>query len=314
MNKEEAAGDATDGSPDVVDNALDGLLGAPDDDGSGDDFDLDDLEDGADLAGDDLDGAADGSAQTVPYSRLKKVIAQRNALRAEREKLAAEAAEMRGRAEGLDQFRSVLTERYDRFENPAGQLTADAEFMEALERMAPTDAEVNTFYKKVLKFMETGTTEPTHKASSKKTEKAEPVMDPRISKLLARENDTLVAETLQPLNLQPRFLKLIQRHVASATEAGAELTTASIKAMTREFLDTTGFKLAEMRQTTPESTVDSTSGGKTRKPATRSGSVAAVNPSTKQDAASETKELTPEQVLRRREKLLDSVIAELGGA
>jgi len=291
--------DSSDDTADPVDqsaDALDDLL--PPTVEADDPFEAaEDTDAGSDTTPEDS-GAA---PKTVPYKRLQKVVAERNA---HRERLAAlEEATEKSNLElvELKAFRDAMSERYKRFRNPAVQLAQDADFMSALEEMAKQDREIHGFYRKVVQFMQTGESRP-----EPKTPEA-PKPDARIDKVLEREARRTVTETLAPLQLQPKFEKLIAGHVLQNAKDLAELSAAQIKKLTREFLTEHDFKLADVQ--VPKQKDDAAGDKPTTTRASGTPAPAARKTDTK--AAEPAKFKSREEYLEHRRSILDNLIADL---
>lgn len=248
---------------------------------------------------DDSEGADDASEddgkageKSIPYKRFQKAIAQRNEERAKTKHLEEEL-------ESHQEFLETLGSRYKKFKKPAAQLAVDADFMEALERMAQTDQSVKTFYEKVTKFME-------NPGSIQTETKSELKPDPRLDEILKWKAQQTVTDTLHPLGLEPKYTKLIQQHVlANAKDPGA-LTADQVRDLTKGFMKDTGFTLKDMKVVKAESKDEPKDKPKT----THQKSVATT---TKSKLESEEKKTfkNREELLRHRESIMSDLIAEL---
>lgn len=277
------------------DEELEALLS---DDDSLDPFDDSESDPELEEGEDDREGSDDepeddegASAKSIPYKRFQKAIAQRNEERAKAKHLEEEL-------ESHQEFLETLGARYKKFKKPAAQLAVDADFMEALERMAQTDQSVKTFYDKVTKFMESGVVE-------QQPTKSEPKSDPRLDEILKWKAQQTVTDTLHPLGLEPKYTKLIQQHIlANAKDPGA-LDADQVRDLTKSFMRETGFTLKDMKATKADPVEP-----KDKPKTTHQKSVAATTKSKLEPGEKKTFK-NREELLRHRESLMSDLIAEL---
>lgn len=250
-----------------------------------------------DVEDDGAAAASSGSPKTVPYTRLQKVIAQRNEARERLEELERTESELRAELSGEKAFRETVAQRYGRFRNPNAQLAIDADFMSALEELAKTDGDVGKFYKKVTDYMSTGNRQPTVET------KAEPQVDKRVERIVEKQARVQVAEVLGPLKLQPKYVRLIENHVVQNAKDLADLDSAAVKKLAKAWIADNGFTLDEMRP------VKTDAKAKDKPPTGRQNAPAAAQ--NKSGKKAEAKPKTREEWLESRAKNIDSIIAEL---
>lgn len=281
--------DALDQEPDPLDEILDS------EDAPEDPFVASEASDDAPNSG----AESKEAPKTVPYKRLQKVVAERNESRERLAELEAAAEKSNLELVELKAFRDALSDRYSRFRNPAAQLAQDADFMSALEEMAKQDREIHGFYRKVVQFMETG---EKPKAASEKIE-AKP--DPRIEKMVEREARREIADTLEPLKLQPKYQKLITNYVMSNAKDMTDLDSTKVKKLTKEFLTEHEFKLADIQAKKPE--------GSAAKDKPNTGKPANSSPTRVEGdkPADPAKFKSREEYLDHRRGVLDKLIADL---
>lgn len=257
---------------------------------------LDEEPDLLDTQGDSVEAVPDGDApKTVPYKRLQKVVAERNASRDRILELEETSEKSNLELVELKAFRDTMSDRYSRFRNPAAQLSQDADFMSALEELAKKDREIHDFYRKVVTFMETGERKSPAAAEA-------PKADPRLDKILEREAKRSVAEVLEPLQLQPRFMKMISKHVLDGSK-GEELSTAQVKKLTREFLTENDYKLVDVQ------IKDATT--KLKPATTRGPGAGAASQQRSEPTVDPAKFKNREEYLEHRRGVLDKLIADL---
>lgn len=247
------------------------------------------------------DPAHSPTPKTVPYKRLKRVVEQRNAAEARAKELEAAESKLREELSGAKAFRETVAERYGRFRNPTAQLALDADFMSAMEELAQKDADVNAFYKKVLTYMETGSRSSAPAAREVETA---PVKDPRLEKVLERYAANTVRDVLAPLQLQPKYARLLENHVLQNAKDVSTLDAKGVKDLARQFIADSGFTLEEMRKAKDSPVTPA-------KPKTGRGGAPAPAPAKKAAAAQPKEFKTRAEWLQHREGVVKDIIAEL---
>lgn len=114
--------------------------------------------------------------------------------------------------------------------------------MSALEELAKSDAEVGSFYKKVMSSM--GQTPKTETPAVE----PQPAKDTRLDLVLEKYAAATIKDVLAPLKLQDRYQKMIQNHVLQNAKDLAALDAEGVKTLARAFIHNSGFTVEEMRQ------------------------------------------------------------------
>lgn len=286
-------------------------------DAEADPFDGAELEDEAASADADAEGSAEAETasesgsgtppKTVPYKRLQKVVAERNAARERLAELEAVESKLRNELSGHEAFRSAVAQRYGRFRNPTAQLALDSDFMSAMEAMAKTDPEVGKFYKKVMDHM--GVETPANQSQQQSA--SEPAKDTRLDRIVERHARATIGEVLQPLKLQDKYVKLITNHVLQNASDPADIDAAIVKKFARSWMAESGFSLEEMRQAKAAAADPKPKPPVGRQNAAAPGSRGGKAPA-KADKAPDLKTREGREAwLRERESRLDEIIAEL---
>lgn len=174
--------------------------------------------------------------------------------------------------------------------------------MSALEDLAKTDAEVSTFYKKVMSSM--GSNPSIEQPQAAAQQQQQPAVDTRLDAVVHRHAELTIKEVLEPLCLQERYRKMVVNHVMQHAKDLAALDSNGVKSLARQFISDSGFTLEEMRkaQTTPV---------KPAKPRT-AGIGGGASPAAKPAAKAEPKKFkNREEYLTHRESVLDNIISDL---
>lgn len=197
-------------------------------------------EDSSDLFEDDDDDDDDASkpkTKTVPYKRLQKVIAERNAAR---DKLdTAQAALSKANA-----LNAEVSKLYSQYERPADQLTWDVRFLEKWQELSSSgDARFQEIGQLVIDAMD-GKKVPT--VSDSTTSEPAPERDPAIAAIVERQANDTINQTLAAV--KPQFQKLIASHIKASGTDLAALTSADVKRLANDWRRDNGFNAADLLQ------------------------------------------------------------------
>jgi hypothetical protein len=226
--------------------------------------------------------------------RLGKVISQREI--AVEEAKGSKAALVIAEAARDEAKNTLATFRAAYAQNPALAVW-DAKFMESLEKLAKTDAELQPLIKKVQADMESaGGADsslrggpPMAKEIPDTTEKTGVVENSAtLQRIIENQARTTVESALT--GLKPAFIKILADHIVGTSEKLEGLTVADVVSMSRAYVADKGLDKADMLAAKPKPKDEDpdSGGGKTDKPSTgRSGKAATGSPTGKKGANEE---------------------------
>lgn len=205
----------------------------------------------------------DEKPKTVPYKRLSKVIGERNGLR-------DTLAEANSEREALREVLKVYSEGYK--DNPK-LADFDVKFMESMESLAKQHPHIATAAAQVKAFMENGRKPTVDKPAPQSQEATRPVEDARVSKIIQRDAERTIDDTLSGLKVKPSFRAILKDHITAAEEVDlAELGREQVVELSKQYFKDKGLTSAEVLEVVaPDDKAD-----KPKRPPTSRGTKAAA--------------------------------------
>jgi len=173
--------------------------------------------------------------QVVPYTRLAKVIHERNALRDGMSEAERSLANIQGKLTALQKLEGVFAEKYQT--NP-DLAKFDATFMETFDRLASSDPALAQVAAKVKAAMGVPVTEIDN--TDEVAAPAAPASSPAVQKLLLNQVKTSFNEALGE-HIKPHFVEAVVRDVLTelSAEEVAEATSEQIVEMAKVYFKST---------------------------------------------------------------------------
>jgi len=243
--------------------------------------------------------------QVVPYTRLAKVIHERNALRDNMSEAEKSLAHVQGKLSALQKLEGVFVEKYQTDPDLA---KFDAAFMETFDRLATSDPSLAQAAAKVKAAMGVPVTEidNTNEAAAPAAPAA-PASSPAVQKLLLNQVKTSFNEALGE-HIKPHFVEAVVRDVMTelSAEEVAEATPEEIVEMAKVYFKSTN--------TPPSEYMAPAKGNKAApKPSTKGsqGAPAARSAASAEPAAETPKFKTREEFDAARSKRFAAITKEL---
>lgn len=247
-------------------------------------------------------------AKVVPYTRLAKVIHERNTLRDDMSEAQQSLAVIEAKLAGLAPLQEVFTEKY---QGNADLARFDATFMETFETLAKTDQAVAQAADRIRAAM--GAPKMTAPVTTTVAAPAAPASEPSkqdllVERLMAKEVKSAFTAALGE-HLKPNFIEAVTKDVLTELSASelADASAEQIIEMAKVYLKSTN--------TPPSEYLIPKANGSAPKPSTKGsqGAPAAVAAQAAQEVAETPKFKTREEFDAARSKRFQAITKDLFG-
>jgi hypothetical protein len=180
---------------------------------------------------------------TVPYTRLSKVIAERNSLRDELSEAELSLATINGKLAQLSKVEEAVAEKY---RGNVDLLKYDATFMDIFEAQAKVDPTLAAAAAKVRAAMN-GNPMTEKPVNAPAEQPAAPATDPAVQRILERDARNTIKSVLAEKGVKPVFAEAVARDVLANVDPTdlADVDEATVVELAKVYFQETGAVPAE---------------------------------------------------------------------